>query len=88
MNHFFPYKTKVDKLLLNFLCNMNQPFSYKTQSDKLRCISSLSVCNGNRTQPFSQCGQMIELCCENLLYGTFDCCYHVTYGSYNVTYAF
>ena len=35
--NFFVYKTQADNILLNFLCNMNQPFAYKTtQNDKFR----------------------------------------------------
>ena len=30
MNHFFAYKTQVDKFWLKFLCDMNQSFAYKT----------------------------------------------------------
>ena len=29
MNHFFTYKTQVDKFSIEILCNMNQPFAKK-----------------------------------------------------------
>ena len=31
---FFAYKTQAGKFWLNFSCNIDQPFSYKVQSDK------------------------------------------------------